>query len=97
MPNCYQLLRDGVPVPLAHVDEEMCRHFDEPVHPTRYYQSWHDVIGYELAMGRTFDQIRATLTSSYSEYPQLVEIANWIEKHFTARAWHERKGYERNL
>ena len=91
MPNCFQLLRDGVAIPLAAVDEEMCRHFEAPCHPTRYYESWYDTIGYGLAQGRSFDEIRST----YADIPRLVEVATWIETHFTVRAWHERKGYER--
>lgn len=90
MPSCFQLLRDGVAVPLVQIDEEMCRHFEAPCHPTRYYESWYDAIGYELAMGRSFEQIRVTL----AEYPQLVEIANWLDHQFTVSSWHERKGYE---
>lgn len=92
MPNCFQLLRDGVAVTLATIDEEMCRHFGAQCDPVRYYEAWYDAIGWELAMGRSFDQIRVTL----AEYPQLVEIATWLEQNFTSNAWHERKGYERN-
>lgn len=92
MPNCFQLLRDGVAVPLVQIDEEMCRHFGATCHPIRYYESWYDAIGYELAMGRSFEQIKVTLV----EYPQLVEIINWLEQRYTVNAWHERKGYERN-
>lgn len=91
MPNCFQLLRGGVAIPLADVDEEMCRHFAVPCHLTRYYEAWYDTIGYGLAAGQSFDQIRST----YADVPRLVEVAHWIEANFTVRAWHERKGYER--
>jgi hypothetical protein len=92
MPNCFQLLRDGAAVPLAAIDEEMCRHFESPCHPIYYYANWYDTIGYKLAMGQSFDQIRETLTA----YPQLVKIANWLEQNFAVSSWYERKGYERN-
>lgn len=92
MPNCFQLLRDGVAVPLAQIDDEMCKHFDVEPHPARYYGSWYDAIGWELAHGRPFDQIKVT----FAQYPQLVEICDWLAQHFTASSWHERKDYERN-
>jgi len=92
MPNCFQLLRDGVAVPLATIDEEMCRHFDEPCHPTRYCECWYDVIGYGLAMGQSFDQIRSQIKSDFAEYPRLVEIADWIEQRFSVSSWSELKG-----
>jgi polysaccharide deacetylase 2 family uncharacterized protein YibQ len=91
MPNCFQLLRDGAAVPLADVDAEICLHFDVPCSPTSYYEFWYDAIGYSLAQGRTFDEIRAT----YADSPRLVEIANWIEARFTVRSWYEQKGFAR--
>lgn len=92
MPNCFQLLRDGSALPLNQIDEEICRHFNEPCHKTRYYQGWYDTIGFDLAAGQSFDQIR----TAYADFPKLVEIANWLEANFTVRHWYERRGYERD-
>jgi hypothetical protein len=92
MPNCFQLLRDGAAVPLNEIDAEMCRHFNVPCHSTLYYEAWYDTVGHDLAAGQSFDQIRST----YADFPRLVEVASWIEKHFTVRSWYERKGYEKN-
>ena len=85
MPNCFQLLRGGIAVPLNEVDEEMCRHFGAPCHPDDYYEFWYDTIGFGLASGRSFDEIRST----FSDFPKVVEAANWIEANFTARSWYE--------
>jgi len=89
MPSCFQLLRDGDAVSLNQIDEEMCKHFQVPCHETRYYESWYDTIGFGLATGESFDQIRMT----YADFPRLVEIASWIETNFSVRHWHELKGH----
>jgi hypothetical protein len=92
MPNCFQLLRDDDAMSFNEIDEALCRHFNEPCHQTLYYQSWYDTIGYGLAVGWSFDQIRTT----YADFPKLVEITDWIEANFTVRHWHERRGHERD-
>jgi hypothetical protein len=92
MPNCFQLLRDGIAISLNEIDEELCRYFKEPCHKTRYYEAWYDTIGYGLAAGQSFDQIRTT----YADFPRLVEIAHWIETNFAVRHWHERRGLEKD-
>lgn len=91
MPNCFQLWRDGAAVPLGVIDDEMREHFYAPPDPDRFYESWYDAIGYQLAMGRTFAQAREDL----ADYPQLVEIADWLEARFTVRSWYETKGTPR--
>jgi hypothetical protein len=92
MPSCFQLIRDGDAVPLSQVDEEMCRHFDAECHPTCYFEGWHDAIGFFLATGRTFDQIRVI----YADDPTLVRIADWLESNFTSRHWYETKSHPRD-
>lgn len=90
MPNCFQLLRDGVAEDLIKIDEELCRHFGADCHPTRYYQGWYDVIGYDLAKGHSFAQIKSYLTASgYENASALVQIAEWLESCFTVRSWVE--------
>lgn len=90
MPNCFQLLRDDAPVSLNAIDEELCRHFGADCHPKHYYKNWYDIIGYDLAMGRTFDEIKHLLTiAGYDDVPTLVQIIEWLESRFTARSWVE--------
>jgi hypothetical protein len=89
MPNCFQLIRNEEAVPLNQVDEEMCRHFDAPCDEHRYYWYWYDVIGYDLAMGDTFDEIIARYPTAYPEAPELVAIARWLQANFTTRSWTE--------
>jgi hypothetical protein len=89
MPNCFQLLRGGAAVPLSDVDEEMCRHFDAPCDAKHYFEDWYDVIGFDLAGGRSFAEIRAT----HAEHPVLVQVTDWLEANFTVRSWYELKSH----
>ena len=77
MPVCYQLYRksnqqEGA-VKLQIVDEEMCAHFNEPVHETRWYYDWHNSIGFRLAMGKTFEQIRTEFAKEAAEDRAAIE------------------------
>ncbi len=91
MPNCFQLLRDGAAVPLSEIDEEMCRHFEEHCDPEVYFRDWYSSIGYDLAMGRSFEQIEAIYASpEWAEFG-LLPIAQWLRANFTPRSWHERR------
>ncbi len=49
---------DAGPVNLHDLDVEICALIGEPVHPTRYCIGWFDSIGYWLAVGKTWDEIR---------------------------------------
>ena len=91
MPNCFQLLRGDVAVPLSEIDEEMCRHFGEPCDSNRYFREWHDLIGYDLAMGRSFEQIEATYAGPKWADSGLLPIAQWLRANFTPRSWYERR------
>lgn len=92
MPNCFQLMRDGAAVSLSQVDEEMCRHFKAECHSTRYFEGWYDTIGFFLATGKTFDQIRGI----YTDVPILIEIAGWLEVNFEPNHWYELKSHPRD-
>lgn len=64
MPNCFQLIRksqpEAGPVVLTEVDEELCRHFGVSIHPYCWYENWYDIIGFRLALGRSFAEIWPT-------------------------------------
>ena len=91
MPNCFQLLRNGNAVPLNTIDEEMCRHFGAPCHEKHYFEGWYDFIGYELARGQSFAEIRLT----YANSPILVQIVDWLEANFQVNAWYELRSHPR--
>ncbi len=53
---------DG-PVSLNGVDEAICQYLGVPVHATRYRSWWFDVIGFRLACGKTWEQVRHHIVS----------------------------------
>ncbi len=89
MPNCFQLLRGDEAVPLITVDEEMCAHFGEPCDPDRYFRGWYDCIGFDLAMGRSFDAIKAIYAGPDWVDSGLLPVAEWLAANFTSRSWYE--------
>jgi hypothetical protein len=89
MPNCFQLIRSGDAVPLVEIDEEMCLHFGEPCDPKRYFRGWYDCIGYDLAMGRSFEEVKATYAAQEWTDSGLLPVAEWLESNFSIRSWAE--------
>jgi hypothetical protein len=94
MPNCFTLTRrtdtgvslsNQAPVPFQTIDEEICEAFGWPVHPVHYVENWYNIIGIQLAFGRTFDQIIAD-----TQDPHIQHIAKWLDEHFVADCWDER-------
>lgn len=100
MPNCFQLSRKtepDKPVPLQTIDEEICRLLNEPVDPQYWCCSWYNAIGFSLACGKTFDQIREDLIRDWSDNGELlsngvklVRIVDWMKENFIPNAWAER-------
>ena len=44
-----------VPEKFSDVDAHMCEYFGVPVDKFYYYQSWFDIEGFNLAMGKSFN------------------------------------------
>jgi len=89
MPNCFRLIRAGEAVLLQQVDEEMCRHFGEPCHPKLWFRSWYDCIGFDLAMGRSFAEVKEIYAGPAWVDSGLLPVAEWLEANFTVEAWYE--------
>lgn len=62
MPNCFNLIRKSAPelgpVKLTEIDDEICKHLNIEPHPTKYIAGWMDNIGFGLAIGQNFSEIR---------------------------------------
>ena len=90
MPNCFQLLRNGEAVSLTEIDKEMCLYFEEPCDPDRYFREWYNCIGFDLAMGRSFEEIRTIYAGAEWMDAGLLPIAEWLAANFTPRSWYAR-------
>ena len=83
MPNCFTLTPIGSsePASLAAVDEAICAHLDIPCDKTFYAHGWYDTIGFLLACGRSFDQIKVR--------GELEQIRRFLAANYTSDCWAE--------
>lgn len=70
---------DG-PARLSKIDDDMREHFHAPPDDLNAYESWYSTIGFALAVGRTWDEIRES-------FPEKLEIINWLDEHYTPNSW----------
>ncbi len=91
MPNCFTLTRKSTgPVPLNKIDEEICAMMGVPFHPVKYHQGWYGTIGFALAMGDTFEKIKADIAKGdWVPKEPLLKIVNWLDTNFVANAWYQ--------
>lgn len=91
MPNCFQLCRNGAPVPLNAIDEELCNLLGEPVHPQMCVAGWYNIIGVRLACGLSWEEIeKKILDCEYYGEADLLRIIGYLRENFTSSAWAER-------
>src|SRR5689334_4899735 len=85
MPNCFSLTKIGEtePMKLTQIDELICGHLGVKVHPTQWVYGWYDIIGFGLAMGKTFDDFIDN--PDWSD--RIQEIAKFLKDNFKSDAW----------
>lgn len=84
MPNCFQLIQDGEAVRLQEVDDKMREHFGAPPDAERWYEQWYDTVGFALALGKDWTEIRAMFADC-----ELDPVIDWLETNYTVDAWVE--------
>ena len=99
MPACFTLTRKGEskPASLQAIDDEMRIEFGEEPDKKRWLWGWYNVVGFGLAMGRDWTQLREQFAEDSAEDEESVEfccsmlrVIDWLEANFTANAWAER-------
>lgn len=85
MPAYFTLTKKGEKEPsaFAQIDDEMREHFGAPADATNWYESWYDIEGFRLALGRTWEEMRQAT-------PNRIAIINWLEENYIADAWYSR-------
>lgn len=85
MPACFELIskNTNVAVRLATIDNEMCEFFGSVPDTQWYFRNWYDRIGFLLAMGKSFSQVREFIL------PDLIPVVDYLDARYTVHAWHE--------
>jgi hypothetical protein len=106
MQNTFSLYPRGarVPASLNEVDRLMCEHFGFEPDSKRYLCGWFDSIGFYLALGRTYQTIRADYEARLEkakvkpEFPDDVDfytstlaILEWLEANYSPNSSYEMK------
>lgn len=95
MPNCFQLTRKGETQPssLVKIDEEICGLVGQPVDARHYCFGWFDIIGFPLACGKSYSDIRQQFMEDGFEntFPEILTILGYLEENYTPKAWYEPK------
>ena len=101
MPNFFTLTRksnpEAGPVDFVTIDEEICAHCGVTPDPDRYLDGWYDSIGFRLAFGKSWDEIRKDFSLQAMEANErddgapysvlmhrLMRITDWLEERFEA-------------
>ena len=86
MPVCFQLIDKTTmkPEKLAVVDNKLCAFLGVVPDPVNYYKGWYDGIGFGLALGKSWDELRQTFPSALG-----VKIINWLEENYDVNAFRE--------
>ena len=98
MPACFTLTRKGESTPssLQHIDDEMRVEFGEEPDEIRWLWGWYDAVGFGLAMGRTWEQLREQFAEDPAESERtnmfrrrMLAVIDWLDEHYTPNAWAE--------
>lgn len=98
MPVCFQLIdrTSGIPATLQHVDAQLCQNLDLPFHNELYTCWWYDIIGFKLALGKSFAEITNDLRDNQAKYPKnwqdyqdLLRINAFLLEYYESSAWWE--------
>lgn len=103
MPVCFQLYPKGgdKPVVLQRLDDEMRQHFGVEPDPEHWLGHWFDTIGFRLAIGKSFAEIREQFQGYVREeeakgnpqhgvefYTDLLKILDYIEERYTTTSFY---------
>ena len=85
MAACFSLTKRGetTPASLVSVDEAICAHVGRQPDPQKYVWDWFDYVGFPLAVGRSWADIR----EQCEDFPELLQIIDFLEANYLPNAW----------
>ena len=98
MSNCFSLTRKGEsePARMQEIDDLMRIEFGEEPDADRWLWGWYDTIGYGLALGRDWAQLREKFAEDPDESERIntsrrrrLAVIDWLEANYIPNAWAE--------
>lgn len=95
----FQLYRIGSQEPaiLQQVDAAICQNLGLPFDDSKWVCSWYDIIGFQLACGRSFQTITNLLMSNWERHSYganvdsfdrtLVRINHYLLENYSTECW----------
>lgn len=84
------------PATFQQIDSAICQNVDglSPWHAKHWVCSWYDIIGFKLALGKTYQQITDDFKEMITKYPEdadvyydLIRINHYLLDNYTVNAW----------
>ena len=98
MAHCFTLTLKGEskPASLPEIDDLMRIEFGEEPDEVQWLWGWYDTIGYGLALGRDWTQLREQFAEDPDESERTnlsrrrrLAMIDWLETHYVFNAWAE--------
>lgn len=88
MPNCFQLINKetGEAEKFSHIDDKIRETFEVKPDPAKYIFSWYDIIGFNLASGKTFQDQREM--EWISKDKELMQVIDFLDENYTSNSWY---------
>ena len=89
LPN-LQLIPKGASEPedFKIIDEKICSLLNEPIHHRLWCFGWYDTVGFSLAHGETYGEIKAWIEKEFDERHfklELLKICSFLETNYSTR------------
>ena len=85
-------MRDGStdhlsrPASIIEIDSLLCKGLGVECHPVHWHRGWVDSIGFSLACGKTWNEIREI----WEECDELIPVIDWLEANTEAEGHYSR-------
>lgn len=91
MPSCFQLINKetGEAEKFSKIDDKICAYFGVKPDPKKYVYLWYDIIGFNLATGKSFEEQREM--EWLKNDPELMQIIDFLDENYTSNNWYEHK------
>ena len=86
MPNYFRLINRETNEgdKFADIDDKICAHLGVAPHPEKFYESWYDLLGLDMATGASWQMMR----ERWNYDKTLIRIVDYLEERYRIEAWY---------